>query len=77
MPSVKKEIRLLNSVKNGVPFDEIIIQLWHFIFGQTNKHLAQNGMIRDTYSTSIHQGYVPAICYREVKDILIKKLMRI
>ena len=63
-------------LKNGVPFDEYFIQIWHVIFGLTNKKLAESGLIYDTYcDDSDHEGYMPALAKGDVLDRVEKKLI--
>lgn len=61
-------------LQNGVPFDEYFIQIWHVIFGLTNKKLAESGFIYDTYSDySDHEGYMPALVKGDVLDRVEKR----
>jgi hypothetical protein len=76
IPQIQQEIKTLNSVKNKVSFREIIIQVWHFIFGHTNRYLAEAGFITDTYKKSSHHiGYLPAISHHTVVEVAVEKLI--
>lgn len=56
----------LTPIKFGVEFREVLIQIWHYIFGHTNKHLSRNGYFFNPYSnTSDFAGYLPVV--HEVK----------
>ncbi len=73
--SLKEELKETRPMKNGVPFDELFIQVWHFIFGLTNKNLAREGIIYDTYSDrSDHKGYLPAVAEKKVLEDLSDSL---
>lgn len=68
---IEQQLQRLRPLQNGVPFDEVFIQVWHHIFGLTNKELAKRGLIYDTYSgDSLHTGYLPMVC----ESAVIKKL---
>ncbi|MFW6176319.1 MAG: hypothetical protein ACOC40_01330 [Thermoplasmatota archaeon] len=63
-------------LKNGVPFDEYFIQIWHVIFGLTNKKLSESDFIYDTYcDDSDHEGYMPALVKGDVLDRVEKRLI--
>lgn len=63
-------------LKNGVPFDEYFIQIWHVIFGLTNKKLAESGLTYDTYcDDSDHGGYMPALVKGDILDRVEKRLI--
>lgn len=52
----------LTPVNFGVDFKEVLIQIWHYIFGHTNKHLSRNGYFFNPYSTdSDFDGYLPVV----------------
>lgn len=36
-------------LRHGVPYPEVFTQVWHYLFGWANKHLADMGVIFDTY----------------------------
>lgn len=76
---LEQDLAQINPIKNGVPFREVFIQVWHYIFGLTNKGLAEAGFIHDTYAeASRHKGYLPAIVKGEqlnkVEEILSSRL---
>lgn len=49
-------------VRMGVDFREVLIQLWHYIFGHTNKHLSRMGVLFNPYSEGSHwSGYLPVV----------------
>lgn len=74
---IEKDMQDIKPIKNGVPFDEVFIQIWHYIFGLTNKHLAERGIIYDTYSKrSDHKGYLPALIKGDVLDEIEEEVKR-
>lgn len=53
-------------VKMGVNFREVLIQLWHYAFGHTNKHLSRMGVLFNPYSEgSDWSGYLPVVWERD------------
>lgn len=69
MDTIREDMQIIKPIKNGVPFEEVFIQIWHYIFGLTNKHLARKGFMFDTYSEgSDHKGYQPAVMEKGVLE---------
>ncbi len=63
LQSMRQKLQPVRPLQNGVAFDEVFIQVWHHIFGLTNKELACRGLIHDTYHKgSNHTGYLPMVC---------------
>ena len=57
-----KYFKELTPIKSGVDFKEVLIQIWHYIFGHTNKHLSRNGYFFNPYSDeSDFDGYLPVV----------------
>lgn len=58
-------------VRHGVDFKEVFIQIWHWVFGLTNKRLAEAGFMFDTYGPGHKSpGCVPAIVEDEIWQAL-------
>ncbi len=58
----EKDFMELTPVKQGVDYKEVLIQIWHYIFGYANKHLARSGYFFDPYGkASDFPGFLPAI----------------
>jgi hypothetical protein len=52
-------------MRMGVDFREVLIHLWHYIFGHTNKHLCRMGILYSPYSSSSDwPGYLPVVWER-------------
>jgi hypothetical protein len=52
----------LTPLRSGVSFREVMIQLWHYIFGHANKHLSRSGFCFNPYGTgSDWPGYLPVV----------------
>ncbi|MFW6040506.1 MAG: hypothetical protein ACOC85_01575 [Thermoplasmatota archaeon] len=76
---LKMNLSEIKPIVNGIPFEEFFVQLWHYVFGLTNKKLAEDGIIFDTYSeVSNHKGYLPALfkgnVLEEVEEELINSM---
>lgn len=75
MVQLERDLAELNPLRNGVPFRELFIQVWHYVFGLANKYLAETGVIYDTYCpASRHKGYMPALSKGDVVQKLIEKI---
>jgi hypothetical protein len=58
-------------VRHRVDFREVFVQAWHWVFGLTNKRLAEAGFMFDTYAPGHKSpGCVPAILEDEVWQAL-------
>lgn len=52
----------LTPVRNGVPFERVYTEVWHFIFGIANRTLAEEGLFADPYADERrHQGFLPFV----------------
>ncbi|MFO7791553.1 MAG: hypothetical protein R6W73_01040 [Candidatus Saliniplasma sp.] len=72
--NIRSSLSETRPLRNGVPFEVYFIQIWHVIFGMTNKKLAESGLIYDTYrDDSDHEGYLPALVKGEVLEKVEKK----
>ncbi len=61
-PSWQEDFKDLTPLRQGVDFKEVLIQIWHYVFGHTNKHLARGGYFFDPYGkNSDFPGYLPVI----------------
>lgn len=59
--TIKDELKDICAVRSRVDYKEVFNMLWHYFFGLTNKYLAREGFIYDTYSaTEGKTGYLPA-----------------
>lgn len=47
---MRMELSGLTSLRHGVDYAEVFVDLWHWVFGFTNKRLAEAGRIFDAYS---------------------------
>lgn len=62
-------------LRNGVPFTEVFVQCWHYVFGLTNKYLAEQRVICDTYSgESLWKGYLPGLIKGPVLQALLERV---
>ena len=47
---LKSDLSQITALRHGVDYSEVFIDLWHWVFGLTNKRLAEKGLIFDPYS---------------------------
>ena len=60
--SIKKSFRDLTPNRFGVDFKEVMLHIWHYMFGHTNKHLSSDERFFDPYSEeSEFKGFLPVI----------------
>ena len=72
LPIFEERMKDIRPIQNGVPFDEVFIQLWHVVFGLTNRYLAEEGVIYDTYEDG--KGYLPGLFKEEVSQEFVEYL---
>ena len=73
---IRSSLSETRPLKNGEPFEEYFIQIWHVIFGLTNKKLAESSLIYDTYcDDSDNEGYMPALVKGDVLDRVEKRFI--
>ena len=52
----------LTPIRNGVPFERVYTEIWHFVFGFANKTLVEEGMFADPYGEERRfQGFIPLV----------------
>jgi len=58
--AIRERLTDLTPTRNGVPFERVYTEVWHFIFGVANRTLVEKGLFADPYKRS-HRGFLPAI----------------
>jgi hypothetical protein len=59
---IREDLSDLTPGVNGVPFERVYTEIWHFAFGIANRTLVERGLFADPYAeTRRHQGFIPAI----------------
>ena len=59
---LRRELADLSPSRSGVPFEEQFTQVWHYIFGATNRILIEAGWLADPYRVSpARKGYIPTV----------------
>lgn len=52
----------LTPIRNGVPFERVYTEIWHFIFGFANRTLVEEGLFADPYAEERrYKGFLPAV----------------
>lgn len=59
---LRKALEGITPLRYGVPYEQVFTQLWHYIFGITNRQLAEAGLFADPYAAARRfKGFIPAI----------------
>ncbi len=58
--AIRARLADLTPTRNGVPFERVYTEVWHFIFGVANRTLVKKGLFADPYKRR-HPGFLPAI----------------
>ncbi len=60
--SIRSQLSHLTPMQNGVPFERVYTEVWHFVFGIANRILAERGFFADPYAEGrTFKGFIPAI----------------
>lgn len=58
--TIQDRLSGLTPIQNGVPFERVYTEVWHFVFGLANRTLVEKGFFADPYERR-HRGFLPAI----------------
>ena len=60
--SIRQALSDLTPIRNGVPFEQVYTEIWHFVFGFANLMLVEEGLFADPYAESRrYQGFLPVV----------------
>lgn len=60
--SIQDSLRDLAVLRYGVPYRQLFTEVWHFIFGLTNRALVEGGQFADPYAADhLSKGVVPFV----------------
>jgi hypothetical protein len=52
----------LSAARQGVPYGDLFTQIWHYVFGLTNRELVRRGMFADPYAPNRRwKGFFPVV----------------
>ena len=67
--SIRQALSDLTPIRNGVPFEQVYTEIWHFVFGFANRTLVEEGLFVDPYAESRrYQGFLPAVWDARLAD---------
>jgi len=59
---IRQALSDLTPIRNGVPFEQVYTEIWHFVFGIANRTLVEEGLFADPYAESRrYQGFLPVV----------------
>ncbi len=59
---VRDALSDLTPIRNGVPFERVYTEIWHFLFGFANQTLVEEGLFADPYdSDRRYPGFLPVV----------------
>ena len=60
--SVRDSLSDLTPLRNGVPFERVYTEIWHFVFGFANRILVEEGLFADPYDEGRrYPGFLPLV----------------
>jgi len=60
--TIRSELGEITPLRYGVPYEVVFTQIWHYIFGLTNRHLVEAGLFADPYGDGrTNKGFLPAV----------------
>jgi hypothetical protein len=67
--AIRERLADLTPTRNGVPFERVYTEVWHFIFGVANRTLVDQGFFADPYSNERrHRGFLPVIWRNGIEE---------
>lgn len=68
--TVRQRLADLTPTRNGVPFERVYTEVWHFIFGVANRTLVERGLFADPYSSERrHRGFLPVVWASGIEEL--------
>jgi DNA-binding MarR family transcriptional regulator len=59
---IRKALSDLTPIRNGVPFERVYTEIWHFVFGFANRTLVEEGLFANPYAENRrYQGFLPVV----------------
>jgi len=56
------DLKHLTTIRAGLPYAQVYTQIWHYLFGTTNRKLVEAGLFADPYGAGrTYQGFVPVV----------------
>lgn len=61
-PRIRDELAGITPMRQKVPYNQTFDQVWHYVFGMTNRKLVRAGLFADPYAAGrVRPGYVAAM----------------
>lgn len=68
--SIRRRLADLTPTRNGVPFERVYTEVWHFIFGAANRTLVERGLFADPYASERrHRGFLPVVWASGIEEL--------
>ena len=59
---LRQDLADLTPIRNGVPFERVYTEIWHFAFGIANRTLVEEGLFADPYAADRRfKGFLPVV----------------
>lgn len=60
--TIRADLSQLTPTRNGVPFERVYTEIWHFVFGIANRTLVERGFFADPYADGRrYEGFLPVV----------------
>ena len=60
--NIREALSGLTPIRNGVPFERVYTEIWHFVFGFANRTLVEEGLFADPYAGNRrYKGFLPVV----------------
>lgn len=60
--NMEKDLIQLTPTRQGVPFEIVFTQVWHFVFGLANRKMVRSGLFADPYAADrTYKGFLPVV----------------
>ncbi len=59
---IRQALSDLTPIRNGVPFERVYTEIWHFVFGFANRTLVEEGLFANPYEEGRrYRGFLPVV----------------
>jgi hypothetical protein len=67
MDELRESLSGITPLKYGLTFEEVFSQVWHYLFGLTNRRLVESGFFSDPYTpTRKYRGFIPCVWHPDI-----------
>ncbi len=71
---LEQDLGQLTTLRNGISYQRYFSQIWHYVFGYTNRELIDAGLMADPYEEGRqYKGFLPMAQINEALDLGVRR----